>query len=252
MHAFLRLPRWFVYSVNDILTNWVKRPVLTVRARPGGRSPPAANSPTQAERERIARELHDTLLQGVQAIALRLNLWARDPRLSADFRAEIEVLARQSRNIVIEGRDRIIRLRDEGDPIDFLGALEDQATSLAQGRAQVLHLQTAGRERALSPRVADEVLAIMREALVNAFNHSKGSRVTSTVNYGARHFMTCVADDGVGIIADTLAHDRHSVHFGLIGMGERARMLGADLIVRNRLWKGSRVCLRIPAAVAYL
>lgn len=240
-----------MYAVNDILTNWVKRPVLEVRASPPGGRAPATGEPTQAERVRIARELHDTLLQGMQAVALRLNVWARDPRLTVDCRAEMEVLARQSRDIVIEGRDRILCLRQEGEPIDFLAAFEDQALTLAEGRPQTLHLRTIGRERPLSPDVADDVLAIMREALINAFNHSRGRNVTATIRYGVRHLLVCVADDGIGIISEALARDRDLAHFGLVGMGERARMLGADLIVRNRLRKGSRVCLGIPAVIAY-
>jgi signal transduction histidine kinase len=246
-----KLARLPLRSVNDILLNFVMRPVLRVRAKAPYAARQLPDEPALAERERIARELHDSLLQGVQAVSLRLNVWARDARLPLDCRAEIDALARQTRGIVVEGRDRILSLREGCEPVDFLADMDDQAQLIAQEHRQRLLLKTSGRERPLSPRAGPDIMAIVREALVNAFNHSNGEHVMLSIDYGRRAFSVSVLDDGVGIAPGALVLGRRPAHFGLVGMTERTRTLGGKLTIR-RLWRrGTSVLLRMPASLAY-
>jgi signal transduction histidine kinase/ligand-binding sensor domain-containing protein len=208
---------------------------------------------THGERERIARELHDTLMQGIQGLVLQVQWWSKDSVLSDERRKDMNRAAGLATSMLMEGRDRITEMRNAsyGD------------TDLAQGLREVcedcskiyntsftLSPETAGR--VLRPECAREVLNIGREAVRNAFAHAGASEIRVHVQYSAAGLQLGVRDDGVGIPLDILDERVPAGHWGIIGMKERAKRIDSFLIIRRRETGGTELLLDVPARVIYL
>ncbi|SDD73656.1 Two component regulator propeller [Massilia sp. PDC64] len=203
-----------------------------------------------AERERIARELHDTLLQSIQG--LMLVFWSTASRLTAEARAPLEAALARANGVVAEGRDRVAGLRSTAVPdADLAGALRRFAEPLARDGGIAFRLDEDGRARSLCESAADEAFAIGREALWNAFRHARARQVDVTLQYAPSALVVTVADDGVGLPDDVEADHGRTGHWGIPGMRERARTLGATLTVRTAPGDGTTWTLRVPAPIAY-
>src|ERR1700722_19307509 len=123
------------------------------------------------ERERIARDLHDTLLQGVQSLLLRANIWANDRTLPVDLRSEIYEVSEHAREIVIEARDRIVLLRNgDGKKSDLIATLKHMANARC-GAVPALEIIAEGTPRLLTDDAYQQLLDITREAVRNAIQH---------------------------------------------------------------------------------
>lgn len=205
-----------------------------------------------AERERIARDLHDTLLQGMQAVVLLLQATLEKvPRETALYE-QLERLIDRTERVLVEGRDRVHQLRESGQA-QLLGALEEFGRGLLRDQAAPLfHARMSGTSRGLHPVVHDEVLNIGREAISNAIAHAQAGRIELRLEYGRREFRLTVADDGCGIDAAIADAGFRSGHWGLVGMRERALKIDARLELRSEPRAGTTVELRVPARVAYL
>lgn len=208
-----------------------------------------------AERERIARALHDSFLQSVQSLLMQVDATAA--RLPADMpaRRELETIREQAREALVEGRGHLAELRadESGRPAtDLEGTLCHVLDGLrALAPAVQFTLRVDGRPRALRPEVADDIANIAREALRNAAVHAGGRTVAVTLEYGARALRMRVSDDGVGLDA-TVAHGAGKPgHWGLAGMRERAAQIGADLAIESWPGAGTTVSLTMPAKRAY-
>ncbi len=204
------------------------------------------------ERERIARDLHDTLLQDVQGIQLRLQTWAADKSIEPRRRDEMSAVAINARDMLIDGRDRIIALRaadaKQGDLGTELRAIgEDYASLYAP---QFVHM-VQGDPRLLVPDVAAEVLDIVREALRNAFVHSTACRVGLTIEWQRVALVLRVCDDGCGIDETVMREGGRPGHWGLRGMRERAAKIGAKLVLTARPDGGTEMLLAVPAGLVY-
>jgi signal transduction histidine kinase len=203
------------------------------------------------ERERIARELHDTLLQGVQGLILRFHAIAgriSDP----ETRRMIDQTLDQADVILEQGRDRVRSLRDLSQPIDDLAeGLAAFGQECAQLHQASFKVQQQYRTRGIDPIVRDEICQISREALYNAFQHAQAQNIEVDISYGSKELRLRVRDDGKGIAAEVLENGGREGHFGLSGMRERARRIKAELQIWSRDGLGTEVELRIPAAVAY-
>jgi signal transduction histidine kinase/ligand-binding sensor domain-containing protein len=220
---------------------WMRRTARRLAVRMGERI---------AERERIARELHDTLLQSIQG--LMLLFWSTASRLTADARAPLEAALARANGVVAEGRDRVAGLRSAAVPdADLAGALRRYAEPLARDAGIAFHLHGDGRTRSLRDSAADEAFAIAREALWNAFTHARARTVDVTLQYAPSALVVTVADDGVGLPDDIDLERGRDRHWGIPGMRERARTLGATLTVRTAPGDGTTWTLRVPAPVAY-
>ena len=204
------------------------------------------------ERERIARELHDTLLQGVQGLILRFQaVSARIPR-EAHAHDMMERALDQADAILIESRDRVTGLRESSDGSSNLPqALADASRSLSLDPTVETHVQVRGTIKALDPGVGAEAYLIAREALYNAVRHSAATRIDVELNYDRASLSLTVRDNGRGIADDVIRAGGRSGHWGLRGMRERARKLRAILEIRSTLHAGTEVELRVPAALAY-
>ena len=208
------------------------------------------------ERERIARELHDTLLQGVHGLVLRFQAAADQLPPDAPARAGLEQALLRADQVLVEGRDRVRELR--GGPHD---TRELQEALAAAGEELAAHwgcgfaLATSGAVRRLQPAILDEVYRIGLEALRNAFAHARAAQVRVDLAYRRSAFVLTVGDDGCGIDPAWLAGQGRPDHWGLRGMRERAERIGARLEIHGGAGqadaRGTRVVLALPARMAY-
>jgi signal transduction histidine kinase len=204
------------------------------------------------ERERIARELHDTLLQSVQGLILKFDAVARKIPAEAPTRRAIEETLDRADEILAEGRDRVRTLRGAAISLaDLPAAFQRVANEAARERGATFKSVVEGRERELDPIVLEESFSIGREALLNALAHSGGLHVEVEITYDPRQFRLRIRDDGRGIDPEILRKGGRSDHWGLQGMRERARKIGAQLELWSRPGAGTEVELKVPAATAY-
>ncbi len=204
------------------------------------------------ERERIARELHDTLLQGVQGLVLRFHAVAGSLPADAPARVSLEQALDRADQVLVEGRDRVRDLRS--GPQDTRGLQQALATlgaELAQQSGRGFSVHLTGTVKSLLPAVLDEVYRIAHEAIVNAFAHANAQQVRAEIAYGQEVFRMTIADDGRGIDPAYLSPQGRPDHWGLRGMHERAERMGATLSVCSGAERGAMVTLSLPARMAY-
>jgi signal transduction histidine kinase len=204
-----------------------------------------------AERERIARELHDTLLQGVQGLMLRLQSVVDQIPADQPARQALESALDRADDVIVEGRDRVRSLRADraGDLHEILA---EQAERLGLEPAIKVRLVVEGTPRRLHPLVCEEIERIASEALFNTQRHAQARNVEITVGYGRGALTVLFRDDGVGLDQAVLDSGRREGHFGLTGMGERARKIQAEFELRSRPGAGTEIELTVPGGVAYL
>jgi signal transduction histidine kinase len=226
---------------------WVGYLIRTLSLRRRAR---LASLARHAERERIARDLHDTLLQGIQALLFRLDRWSRDDTVPQTLRDEIAAVAAQSRTIIIDGRDRIGALRQHHrERPEILHALKHFTDQLCCSSRATLEWRTHGTARRILPGVYEQILDITREAIRNACEHAQATRIEVQVHYGRSCLEVEVKDNGCGIPRHVL-EQRYSGHFGLLGMYERALEIRARL--SHESGGGTRVTLSVHASLAYM
>jgi signal transduction histidine kinase len=204
-----------------------------------------------SERERIARELHDTLLQGVQGLILRFQAVADQIAPGMPSRQAAEGAIQRAESVLLEGRDRVKQLRLTNRNTNLPALLEETGKELAAAGGVQFTVSTEGTVRDLHPIVRDEVAGIGNEAMINAFNHANAKHIVLAITYGRARFVICVRDDGRGIDANILASGGREGHFGLQGMRERSQKIGADLSLSSRDGSGTEVKLIIPGHIAY-
>jgi len=205
-----------------------------------------------AERERIARELHDTLLQGIQGLIWRFQ--AATDRIPADVPARdmMEKSLDRADKLLAESRDRVKDLRPTAAEVaDLAQALAAEGDQFAQLHPVPFRVSVQGTRRDLHPIVREEGFLIAREALGNAFRHAQARDIEAEVTYGDRALQVRVRDDGLGISSSVLQAGGRPGHFGLLGMRERAKKLGGHLDVWSKPGAGTEIDLRVPAQVAY-
>ena len=200
------------------------------------------------ERERIARELHDTLLQGFHALQLRFHSAATGLDSSIPARASIERALDQADQVLAETRDRVTQLRT-GNVIDLPDALRTMGQSLATEQGVQFSFSQQGAVSHFGPFVSEEIYLIAREALRNALQHAKPQRVDVLLEQRRRRLRLIVRDDGCGMPDDILEHGARTGHWGIPGMRERARRIQARLHIRRRAEGGSEVELDASAGV---
>ena len=207
-----------------------------------------------AERERIARELHDTLLQGVQGLVLLFQRVAQQISRGNPDRALTlpEQALNRADQFLGEGRNRIKDLRTtEDEAADLPRALQAEGEQLVLTHPAHFHTSVEGAPRELHPIARDEVFHIARESLGNAFQHSGAQHIEAEVSYGDMLLHVRIRDDGRGIDTDVLDAGGKPGHFGLLGMRERAETMGAQLKIWSKPGAGTEIHLQVPAQVAY-
>lgn len=207
----------------------------------------------RAERERIARDLHDTLLQGFPGILMKLQADVNELPLPEESveRQRLNQTLDRARGIVVESRDQVSRLRSEeyGNLSEILSLFAKEHTS---PRGMTLNVVVDGHERKLNKNVFEGIAFITKEAMRNAYAHSGGKLLTVCFDYRHDALFLDVHDDGTGIPPAILGVGQRPGHWGLIGMRERAKQMSAKLSIESPSGKGTRVTLCIPARIAYV
>jgi signal transduction histidine kinase len=201
------------------------------------------------ERMRIARELHDNLLQTVQGLMLSLQAVSEImPAGTAKnkFEKTLEIGDRAIR----EGRSAVQDLRSASTTSDLTQAVRALGDELASGDGATFRLVVEGRMRELHPIVREEIYCIAREALRNAFTHARAIRIEAEIGFNDRLLQLRIRDDGKGITPDT-TEQGSAGHYGLAGMRERARQIGSKLVILSGPETGTEVALSVPGSVAY-
>jgi len=209
------------------------------------------------ERTRIARDLHDTLLQSFHGLLMRFqaatNLLPGRPE---EARKTLESAIDQAAQAITEGRDAVQGLRSSTRVTnDLAGAITTLGQELASGEsnpsAAEFHVEVEGTTRELHPILRDEVYRIAGEALRNAFRHAQAQRIEVEIRYDERQLRVRVRDDGKGIDPKHLNEDGRPGHYGLRGMRERAKAIGSNLELWSNVESGTEIELTIPANTAY-
>jgi ligand-binding sensor domain-containing protein/signal transduction histidine kinase len=204
------------------------------------------------ERERIARDLHDTLLQSVQGLILKFHAGIKQIPSDIPARETMEKALDHADQVLAEGRDRVRNLRATSVSIDDLAlAFTRVATETTRGREATFKTVVEGGERRLHPLVQEEAYCIGREAIINALTHSGGANVEVEIIYESRKFGLRVRDNGSGIASQILEEGGRSDHWGMQGMRERANKIGAELRIWSGHATGTEVELTVPGATAY-
>jgi signal transduction histidine kinase/ligand-binding sensor domain-containing protein len=205
-----------------------------------------------AERERIARDLHDTLLQSVQGLVLKFHVAAKRIPAPDPARQDMEKALDYADQVMTEGRNRVRDLRSSPVPLSDLPlAFQRVADEMSSGSGTNFKTVVEGDVRKLHPVVLEESYSIGREAVVNALAHSEGLHVEVEITYDSKQFRLRIRDDGRGIDAGILKKGGRDGHWGLQGMRERAGKIGADLKLWSRPGSGTEVELTVPAKTAY-
>lgn len=204
------------------------------------------------ERERIARELHDTLLQGLFGLMLRLQFSMDQLEEESPVRADITHALNQSDAMMQEGRERIRLLRtSHTEGASLAEALELFGHELQSISPVQFQVEIEGSPRPLESYMHEEIVLIGREALTNAFRHSGATIIGVEIAYRLRALHLRVHDNGCGVEKSVLAAGRRDNHWGLPSMRERARKIHASISIELRHRDGTQVELRVPAAVVY-
>jgi len=251
---------WFIALclVGGVLTVWalvrlrVRQATVSLQGRLQQRMEDRLN-----ERTRIARELHDSLLQGFQGLMFRLQavreLLPGRPGVAAE---SLDSALQMGDQAIGEGRDAVQNLRsatfEEGDLATVLAAL---GAELAVGTAPKVtpeyRVMVEGRPRELNPDVRDDIYRIAREAVRNAYQHANARNIETEITFGDTDLNVRVRDDGIGVDPTILAGGQRAGHWGLPGMRERSESIGARLNVWSERNAGTEVELRISAVIAY-
>ena len=210
------------------------------------------------ERTRIARELHDTLLQSVQGLMFSFQA-ARNllPGRTEEAIRTLDEAIREGDEAIAEGRDAIQGLR--ADPalesnLEHLltaAGKELARSSSAEGEPPAFQVTVEGARQPLSPLLQDEVYRIAREILRNAFHHAHASRIEAEIAYDRQFFRLRIRDNGKGIDRKVLEQGARQGHWGLPGVRERAKRIGARLKLWSEPGAGTEAELTVPARIAY-
>ncbi|MEJ0042222.1 MAG: triple tyrosine motif-containing protein [Rhizomicrobium sp.] len=203
------------------------------------------------ERERIARELHDTLLQGFQGLILRFQSVAdRIPAGEPTRQLMNDVLDRAD-TVIVEGRDRVRDLRSSAEHDDLSLMVATTIDNLMPDSSISIRMISEGTPRPVHAVVRDEISRIVREAVFNVVRHAQAKNVEIGIAYKRRELSVHVRDDGKGIDPDTLSRGGREGHYGLTGMRERAQGIRAEFVLSSGPGAGTEIELTIPAAAAY-
>jgi ligand-binding sensor domain-containing protein/signal transduction histidine kinase len=211
------------------------------------------------ERTRIARDLHDTLLQSFHGVLLYfqtgINQLPEHPveARTSEARKTLEKAMHQAKHAIVEGREAIQGLRssvvETNDLALAMRTLGEELAANANSTAFQVHVEGASRD--LHPILRDEVYRITGEGIRNAFHHADAKQIEVEIHYDERQLRVRVRDDGKGIDPKLLSDDGREGHFGLRGMRERAKLIGGKLTVWSELDAGTELELSIPASRAY-
>ena len=209
-------------------------------------------SERQAERARIARELHDTLLQGFQALVLRFqNILDKIPA-AEPVHSLIEQELERADVVLAEGRNRVRDIRGAAGLSSLREVFNQAADSTGILSPAAFVYSEIGVPRDLSPIAQGEIAAIGFEAICNAAKHAGAKNIEARLSYGRNSLLLKVSDDGTGIDPHTLDSGGREGHYGLVGMRERAHRIQAKFKITSTRGGGTTIALAVPGSIAYV
>jgi signal transduction histidine kinase len=205
------------------------------------------------ERNRLAREMHDTLIQGCVGVSALLEAHSSLEQSAAGNGNDLLEYARtQMRSTIDEARQAVWNLRqDSGTVTSLIPQLERMAAQISQEFGIPVECRISGKPFGLDQSAVHEVLMVTREALHNAVRHARPHHVQLEIRFEEQCCSVKVSDDGIGFDVANLASSPAG-HYGLIGMRERVEKIGGEFILNSRIGAGTDLVIEIPrkAAVA--
>jgi signal transduction histidine kinase/ligand-binding sensor domain-containing protein len=211
-----------------------------------------------SERTRIARDLHDTLLQSFHGLLLRFQTVSLLlPERPIEAKEKLDSAIEQAAGAITEGRDAVQGLRastiERNDLALAINTLAEELQTDSTDRLPVtFRVAVEGQPRELHPILRDDIYKIAAEALRNAFHHAQPKQIEVELRYDDEQFRLRVRDDGKGIDPTLLSSHGLAGHYGLRGMRERATLMRGKLVVWSEVDEGTEVELRVPASAAYM
>ena len=207
------------------------------------------------ERTRVARDLHDTLLQSFHGVLLRLQTVSQLMReRPIEAQEKLDSTIDEVAEAITEGRDAVQGLREaaseENDLALSISTLGEELATNSTVERPTLRVAVEGAACNLHPIVRDEIYRIAAESLRNAFQHAHARQVEVEIRYDDEQFRLRVRDDGKGIDPSILSGQSNRGHYGLPGMRERATLIGGKLTVWSEVNAGTEVELWVPASSA--
>ena len=205
-----------------------------------------------SERERIARDLHDTFFQSIQGLLLRFQVATTKLNETDPVRQMFEDTLKTSDKVMIEGRELVLDIRTSSiDTEELKQAFTSAGNEFQDFYPSTFHVYVSGRARRLHLECSEEIYRLGREALSNAFRHARADEISVDLHFGRQELRVCIRDNGVGIDPKFVFEGRRPGHWGLPGMKERAKKIGGFVDVRSQLNVGTHIELTVPASRAY-
>ena len=199
-----------------------------------------------AERNRVAREIHDTLAQGLVATSVQLRLARKHTTIvTPTMTAHLDTALQLVQGSLQEARNSIWNMRSQVlETGDLAGALKNILKQMSDGTELGTEFETSGKPRRFSPFIENNLLRVGQEAITNAIKHAQAKHIKVTVEFGEKQFCLTVTDDGKGFDAAKPPPSEGS--FGQVGMRERATALKGTLDIRSAPGQGAEIRLTVP------
>jgi signal transduction histidine kinase len=200
-----------------------------------------------SERNRIARELHDTIAQNLNAVSIQLELARNRVPLSTNPQnaSHAEMAHRIVRHTITELRESIWNMRSHIlEKTDLIGALRTLVDLLGVSATALITVRTEGTPRRLASLIENNLLRIGQEMLSNTLNHSGSTELELVLIFEPRSVCLCAKDNGRGF--DTSIVDTGRSGYGLRGMRERAEQISAELHISSQPGVGTTIKVRVP------
>lgn len=199
------------------------------------------------ERQRMAREIHDTLAQGLIGIITQLGAARQAQGRPAEMQKHLDHALALARESLTEARRSVNALRPEAlEEAQLPQALADVAGQWSELNGVTVEVRTTGDPVPLHAEVEAALLRVAQEALANTAKHARASRVGLTLSYTGEEVLLDIRDDGVGFATGERVED-DGPGFGLTAMRQRVSRVGGDLAVESEPGSGTAVSARVPA-----
>ena len=197
------------------------------------------------ERNRLAREMHDTVIQGCTGVSALLEAIAITPPAFDGQKNELLDYAReQARKTIDEARQAVWDMRHEREnEVDLVEALRTVAAQTTREFSTPVEFTHSAHQVAISASMAHEILMTVREAVYNSVQHSGAKDVQVEIRESGDDLLVAVSDYGRGFALDDTPADRG--HYGIVGMRERAQRLGGRFVLTTAIGKGTRIELQV-------
>ena len=198
------------------------------------------------ERTRLAREIHDTLLQGFTGVSLQLVAAQRREEMSPECRAVLGNLVHVAQKTIADARDAVWDMRPL--PVrggDFAEFLREAITDIAAPSNLPVDFQVIGKPYTLAPDVETAVFRVAQASVANVVQHAAAHQLRVVLTFGKRSVKLVVADDGRGFAVDPDLYN-YAGRWGLLGMRERASQVGGIVAIKSAPGEGTEVTLRVP------